>query len=135
MSTNVSAIPKGFHAVTPYLIVKGADQAIEFYKKAFGAVEGTRLEAHGMVMYAQLEIFGSKLMLSEEAPEWGNLGPSAERSSSVTVHFVCRKRGSVVRASSRGRLPITVPHERCLLGRSVRHDSRPVLSPLVDRHA
>ena len=56
----VKPIPEGYHSVTPYLIVRGAADAIEFYKKAFGAVEETRLPApDGKVMHAMIRIGGA----------------------------------------------------------------------------
>lgn len=88
MSQAVQAVPRGFHSLTPHLIVRNADQAIEFYKKAFGAeVEGgiARMP-NGKVMHAQLRIGDSNLMLNEEMPEYGALSPLSGGSSSVTIH-------------------------------------------------
>ena len=63
---NVKPIPDGYHTLTPYLNIKGAAQAIEFYKKAFGAEEKVRMPGPGgAVMHAELRIGDSMLMLSE----------------------------------------------------------------------
>ena len=72
----VSAIPAGYHSITPYLTVVGVPQAIEFYKAAFGAVEGVRLDMpDGSVAHAELKIGDSHIMMGEENPAWGNKSP------------------------------------------------------------
>jgi uncharacterized glyoxalase superfamily protein PhnB len=74
--------------VTPHLICAGAADAIEFYKKAFGAVETARLPGpQGKIMHAMLRIGDSALMLVDEMPEWGALGPKALKGSPVTIHL------------------------------------------------
>jgi len=84
----VKAVPEGMHSVTPHLICAGAAKAIEFYKKAFGAVEGGRLPGpDGRIMHAQIRIGDSAVMLVDEMPEWGALGPKALKGSSVTIHL------------------------------------------------
>ena len=68
----VKPIPEGYHSVTPYLIVKGAAQALEFYKKALGATEVMRLaDPTGKVMHAEIKIGDSIIMLADEFPEMG----------------------------------------------------------------
>ena len=83
-------IPAGHHAITPHLIIKGASEAIEFYKRAFGAEEISRMpfpSAGGQVRlgHAALKIGDSILFLSDEFPEQGGLGPGT--SSPVTLHL------------------------------------------------
>lgn len=68
-----------------YLNVKGADKAIEFYKKAFGAKELGRLSMYGKVGHAELEIGDSKFMVAEEMEEWGNLSPASLGGSPVAI--------------------------------------------------
>lgn len=76
MKTSAKYIPDGFHAVTPYLTVKNAAQAIDFYKRAFGARERVRMPTpDGKVAHAELQIADSILMLGEECPERGNVSP------------------------------------------------------------
>src|SRR5262245_6253433 len=66
----VSAIPKGYNHITPYLIVDQAAKAIEFYKNAFGAREAMRMEhGGGKVGHAELKIGDTKIMLADEWPE------------------------------------------------------------------
>lgn len=72
----VKPIPEGFHAVTPYLFIKGAASAIEFYKRAFGAKELLRLaDPTGRIGHAEIKIGDSPIMLADEFPEMGVVGP------------------------------------------------------------
>src|SRR6266850_1927058 len=72
------SIPDGYHSVTPYLIVKGAAEAIEFYKRAFGATELFRMPGPGgKVMHAEIKIGDSPIMLADEMPEMGAQSPTA----------------------------------------------------------
>ena len=89
MATSAKPIPDGFHTVTPYLVVKGADKAIDFYTKAFGAEELSRssCEESGLVMNAKLRIGNSIIMLNDEFPEHGCLGPSGENKPAVSMHI------------------------------------------------
>jgi len=69
-------IPDGYHSVTPYLYVRGAAAAIEFWTRAFGAVEMLRLPGpNGVLMHGEVKIGDSILMFAEEMPEWGNKSP------------------------------------------------------------
>jgi PhnB protein len=78
MAGKVKAIPDGYHTVTPYLIVKGAAAALEFYKKAFGAEELYRMPGpDGMVAHAEIQIGTSRVMLSDEFPEMGAKSPQS----------------------------------------------------------
>jgi PhnB protein len=75
-------------AVTPYLTIKGASDAIEFYKKAFGAVETMRLEEpSGRIGHAEIMISGAPIMLSDEYPDLDALGPKSRGGSTVGIHF------------------------------------------------
>jgi PhnB protein len=71
------AIPDGYRTVTPYLTVKGAAQAIEFYKRAFGARESERMTGPDgkSVMHAEIQIGDSLVMLSDEFPQMGSRSP------------------------------------------------------------
>ena len=69
-------IPDGYHSLTPYLVVKGAAAAIEFYKKAFGANERFRMPGpDGRVGHAELQFGDSVIMLADECPERGATAP------------------------------------------------------------
>jgi PhnB protein len=81
-------IPDGYHTVTPYLIIKGAARAIEFYKKAFGASERMRMEGpNGTVGHAEIEIGGSAIMLADEFPDMGFRGPQSLGGAGVSLHL------------------------------------------------
>lgn len=82
-------IPDGFHTVTPYLVVKGAADAIDFYKKAFGAKELKRAvdERDGRLMNAQIMIGNSIVMLNDEYPEHGSRAPSGEAKPPASMHI------------------------------------------------
>ena len=76
--SKVPHIPKGYNSVTPYLIVKGADQAIDYYKKVFGAEEVFRMNGpDGKVGHAELKIGDSRIMLADENPNMGQGHASA----------------------------------------------------------
>lgn len=69
-------IPDGYHSVTPYLVVKGAAAAIDYYKKAFGATELFRMPMPGGVIgHAELQIGNSRIMLADECQEMGAYAP------------------------------------------------------------
>ena len=108
--TKVKQIPDGMHSVTPHLICAGAANAIEFYKKAFNAVEEVRLPGpQGRLMHAMIRIEGSAVMLVDEMPEWGALGPKSLKGSPVTIHlYVADVDAFVARAVGAG-AKITMP--------------------------
>jgi uncharacterized glyoxalase superfamily protein PhnB len=83
-------IPTGHHAITPHLVITGAAEAIDFYKRAFGAEELSRMPMPGRdgqmkLGHAELKIGDSRLFLADEFPEHGIVGPAA--SSPVTLHL------------------------------------------------
>jgi PhnB protein len=82
----VKAKPDGYHSVTPYLVVKGAGAAIEFYKKIFGAKELFRLSGpDGKVGHAELTVGDSVVMLADEHPAMGSLSPPTIGGSPVKL--------------------------------------------------
>ena len=96
--TAVNPIPAGYHTATPYLIIKGAADAIEFYKKAFGATELLRMpQPDGRVGHAEIKIGNSPIMLADEFPEMGYLGPKSRGGSSVSIHLYVGDVDAVVR--------------------------------------
>ena len=81
---SVKPIPDGYHTATPYLIVKGAADAIEFYKKVFGATEVVRMAGPGgAIMHAEVKVGDSIIMLAEENPQWGATAPTTLGGSPV----------------------------------------------------
>ena len=84
----VAPIPKGYHSVTPYLCIRGAAQALDFYKKAFGAKEVLRMQApDGKVGHAEIRIGDSHVMMADEFPNMGFLGPQSRGGSTVMLHL------------------------------------------------
>ncbi len=81
----VKPIPDGYHAVTPYLYIKDAARAIDFYKKAFGAVELFRMNGpNGCIGHAEIKIGDSHLMMADEAPQMGARSPQSYGGSAVS---------------------------------------------------
>jgi PhnB protein len=88
MSEAVRPVPEGYHTITPYLSVKGAASAIEFYKRAFGATEVFRMqEPGGKIGHAEIQIGDSRVMLADEYPEMGFRGPHSLGGSPVMLHL------------------------------------------------
>lgn len=86
MSSNISPVPAGYHSVTPYLLIGGASAAIDFYIKAFGAVEILRLTApDGRIGHAEIRIGDSQIMLADEHPEMDFLGPQSRGGTTVSL--------------------------------------------------
>lgn len=84
----VNPVPEGTHTVTPHLIVRGGDRAIDFYKRAFGAKELMRMpDPQGKLMHAELQIGDSRVYLADEFPAWGSLSPLALKGSPVVIHL------------------------------------------------
>jgi PhnB protein len=84
----VKPVPDWMHTVTPHLVCDGAAEAIEFYKKAFNAVEMMRLPGpQGKLIHASIRIGDSAVMLADEFPEWGSFGPNSLKGSPVTIHL------------------------------------------------
>jgi len=82
----VKPIPEGYHALTPYLIVDGAAAAIDFYVRAFGAVEVMRMPApNGRIGHAEVRIGDSHLMLADEDPSMGYRGPKSGGGNAVSL--------------------------------------------------
>ena len=82
----VMPIPKGYHTVTPYLIINGAAKALDFYQRAFGAKELFRMPMPGgQIGHAEIEIGDSRIMLSDEHPQMGYRGPQSLGGSPVGI--------------------------------------------------
>ena len=106
----VKPIPDGMHTVTPHLVCAGAAKAIEFYKKAFGAEEGGRLPGpDGRLMHAAIRIGDSTVMLVDEMPEWGSLGPKALKGTPVTIHLYVEDADAFVARAAQAGAKVTMP--------------------------
>jgi PhnB protein len=97
MTAKVKPIPDGYHTITPYLSVKGAADAIEFYKKAFGATEVMRLaQPDGRVGHTELQIGESRVMLADEFPEMNFRSPDSIGGTPVHLHMYVENVDAVV---------------------------------------
>lgn len=82
----VKPVPKGYHNVTPYLIVSGAARALDFYKQVFGAIERMRMAGpNGKIGHAEIGIGDSVIMLADEHPEMGARAPGAFGGAAVSI--------------------------------------------------
>lgn len=82
----VKAIPEGYHSVTPYMIIKGATAAIDYYKKVFGATEIMRFPTpDGQIGHAELKIGDSPIMLADEMPDRGYVSPQTLGGTPVSI--------------------------------------------------
>jgi PhnB protein len=97
-------IPEGYHTATPYLIIKDAARALDFYKSAFGAKELMRMpHPTGKVGHAEIKIGDSRIMLSDEFPEMGYRSPQSLGGSPVSIHLYVKDVDSfVTKATSAG---------------------------------
>lgn len=84
----VKPIPDGYHSVTPYLFIKGAAKALDFYQKAFGAKVRMKMDAPGgMVGHAEIVIGNSAIMLADECPEMQARSPQTIGGTAVGIHL------------------------------------------------
>jgi len=96
--SKVPHIPKDYHSVTPYLIIKGAAQAIDYYKKVFGATQVVRMDGpDGRVGHAELQIGDSRIMLADEYPEMGHKSAATIGDSPVSLYLYMPDVDSVVK--------------------------------------
>ena len=86
MIQKANSVPPGYHTVTPYLLIKGASDAIAFYVQVFGAEEITRLTApDGRIGHAEIRIGESTIMIADEHPEMDFLGPKSRGGTTVSL--------------------------------------------------
>src|SRR5262245_31322673 len=102
--SKVKAIPEGMHSVTPHLVCAGEADALDFYKKAFRATEVARVPGpDGKLIHGAVRIERSVVMLVDENPQWGALGPKTLKGSPVTIHvYVADVDSFVTRAVNAG---------------------------------
>ena len=128
-------IPNDMHSVTPHRVCAGAAEAIEFYKKAFDAIELGRFRGpQGKLIHALIRIGDSSVMLVDELPEWGSYGPKSLKGSPVTIHLHVEDVDAVVARARRG-CENHHARGRHVLGRSLRQTRRPLRPSMVGGHA
>jgi len=97
MASEVKPIPDGCEGATPYMCVNDASAAIEFYKKAFGAMEVYRLmEPSGKIGHAEVRIGRAVIMLADEYPESGHRSPKSLGGTPVKIHLYVEDADAVV---------------------------------------
>ncbi|GAB1719233.1 MAG: glyoxalase [Nitrosospira sp.] len=111
MNTKTRPIPDGYHTLTAYLTVCGAAEAMDFYKKAFGATELFRLTMpDGKIAHGEFRIGDSIFMISDENPEWDSASPQKLGGSPVTLHLYVedadRTFADAVKAGAREAMPV-----------------------------
>jgi PhnB protein len=95
--SNAKATPDGYHSVTPYLFVRAAASAIDFYKNVFGAVEVVRMAGpDGRIMHAELKIGDSIVMLADESPRNGMMSPQTVGGFSLGLHLYVENVDAVI---------------------------------------
>jgi uncharacterized glyoxalase superfamily protein PhnB len=115
--SKIKPIPDGMRTVTPHLICADAAAAIEFYKKAFNAVEMGRMPGpEGKLIHALIRIGDSPLMLVDEFPDWGSFGPKALKGSPVTIHLYVEDADAVIKRAVAAGAKITMPLEDTFWG-------------------
>ncbi len=107
----VSAIPKGYHSITPVLVVKGAEQAIEFYKKAFGAKELNRAYMPGgnIILHAEVQIGDSRIMLNDEFPEMNCKSPQSVGGASTALYVYVKDVDKIFTQATDAGSKVTMP--------------------------
>jgi uncharacterized glyoxalase superfamily protein PhnB len=109
-TTKAKPLPAGMHSVTPHIICAGAGDAIEFYKKAFGATEMFRLPGpDGKLMHGSIRIGDSAVMLAEESEKHGVLGPKHLKGSPVTIHLYVEDADAFVARAAEAGAKVTMP--------------------------
>lgn len=114
----VKPIPEGMGSVTAHLVCHGAARAIDFYKQAFGAIELSRQLMPGgeKVLHASLRIGDTVLMLMDDFPEWGALGPTTLKGSPVTLHLYVEDVDRVIGRAVEAGAKVTMPVEETFWG-------------------
>jgi len=112
MSTKVKPVPDGHRTVTPYLAIKNAAKALDFYQRAFGAVESYKLMMpDGRVGHAEIRLGDSLIMLADEFPEYGGKAPDTLGGSPVSLHLYVEDVDAFVKkavaAGAKERKPVT----------------------------
>jgi uncharacterized glyoxalase superfamily protein PhnB len=110
MANQVKRVPDGFHTITPHLVVRGAVEAIAFYKKAFGALEmGCHLDPAGKVMHAMMQIGNSRFFLNDEFPNMGALSPQSLNGTPVTLSLYVEDVDSLYAQATKAGAKVVMP--------------------------
>jgi PhnB protein len=114
---NVQPVPDGMHTITPHLVCAGAADAIEFYKKAFNAVELGRVPGpQGKLLHALIRIGDSAVMLVDEFPDWKAFGPKSLKGSPVTIHLYTKDVDALFKQAVTAGAKVAMPVEDMFWG-------------------
>jgi PhnB protein len=117
VAQTVKKIPDGMRTVTPHLVCAGAAAAIDFYKKAFNAVEMARMPGpNGKLMHGAVRIGDSVVMLADEFPDWGSFGPKSLKGSSVVIHLYVDDADAFVAHAVSAGAKVTMPVSEAFWG-------------------
>ena len=106
----VNPIPEGYHSLTPYLAVENAAEAIEFYKRAFGAKERMRMPtSDGKIAHAELDIGDSVVMLSDPFPDSSYKSPKELGGTSAGIFMYVEDVDAVVQDAIDAGATVTMP--------------------------
>jgi PhnB protein len=110
-------VPEGFHTITASMVVRDAAAAIEFYAQAFGAVEIYRATSpDGRIMHGTIQIGTSKLMLSDEFPDWGTFGPQKFGGTPVSLHLYVEDADALFERAVAAGATVTMPMDNAFWG-------------------
>jgi PhnB protein len=115
----VSAIPKGYHSITPYLIIDDAKAktAISFYKSVFGAKEVMRMDKpDGKVGHAELKIGNAKIMVADKCPEMEQMNNGNYGSGAISIHLYIKKVDDIVKKAVKAGATIVMPVQDMFYG-------------------
>lgn len=114
----ISPIPEGYHTITPYIVVNGAAEAIEFYKRAFGAIEIDRAYSPDgkKIMNASIQIGDSRIMLNDEFPEMSCKGPLSLGGSPFNLHLYVEDADAVFNQAVAAGATVTMPIDDAFWG-------------------
>ena len=109
--------PAGYHTITPAIIVRDADKAIDFYARAFGAEEVSRMPGpDGKVMHAEIRIGDSVVMLGDENPQWGTLSPLSTNGVHGSLHIYVADADAAFERALRAGATVRYPLEDAFWG-------------------
>jgi PhnB protein len=113
----VRPIPEGYHSLTPGLVVDNAAEAIEFYKRAFGAQElGRMASPEGQIWHAELQIGDSRLMLGDEFPDMGAPSPKSLGGTTSSIHLYVEDADAVFQRAIEAGATASMPLENAFWG-------------------
>ncbi len=113
----VTAVPKGYHSITPYMIMHDAAKAIAFYQKVFKAKVAMKMDKPGgKIGHAELVLGDSKIMLADEFPEMGARSPRAFGGTAVSVHYYTKDVDGIVKGAVAAGAKLLMPVQDMFYG-------------------